>query len=118
MTPSRVKMTRRRFISSGPRPSRGASPTWDAVVEGLRELGYAKGQNVVFEYAYTEGKPDWRLREAARLVATKLDIIVAAGGGVDALALRQPTSTSAAASCRVSRGRAATSPASPPRAAT
>ena len=66
------------FLLGSPRPSPGTSPNWDAIVEALRELGYTEGQNVVFEYAYTEGEPDRRKREVARLVAIKPDIIVAA----------------------------------------
>ena len=80
------------FLLGSPRPSPGTSPNWDAIVEALRELGYTEGQNVVFEYAYTEGELDRRKHEAARLVATKPDIIVAAVGS-DALALREATST-------------------------
>jgi putative ABC transport system substrate-binding protein len=61
-------------------------------VQGLRDLGYVEGDNVVFEYGYTEGDPERRAREAARLVATAPDIIVAAAGS-DAIALRKITST-------------------------
>src|SRR6185295_7824273 len=47
--------------------------------QGLRELGYVEGKNIVIEYRYAEGKAD-RERELAReLVRLKVDIIVTAG---------------------------------------
>jgi putative ABC transport system substrate-binding protein len=74
------------------RPAPGADPRWDTFVQALGDLGYVEGQNIVFEYAYTEGDSDRRLHEAARLVATKPDVIVA-GVGADAVALRMGTPT-------------------------
>jgi len=51
----------------------------EAFRQGLRELGYVEGKNIVVEYLYAEGKPD-RLRElAAALVRLKVDVIVTAG---------------------------------------
>ncbi len=45
--------------------------------QGLRELGYVEGKNIVIEYRFGEGKED-RLRElAAELVSLKVDLIVA-----------------------------------------
>jgi putative ABC transport system substrate-binding protein len=50
-----------------------------ALREGLRELGYAEGQNVAFEYRYAGAKPE-RLRGlAADLVRKRVDVIVAVG---------------------------------------
>ena len=49
----------------------------------LRELGYIEGQNIATEYRYAEGKPDRYPELAAELVRRKVDIIVAAGGGLD-----------------------------------
>jgi len=52
----------------------------EAFRQGLRELGYVDGKNIVVEYRYAEGKLD-RLRElAAELVRLKVDVIVTAGG--------------------------------------
>jgi putative ABC transport system substrate-binding protein len=75
-----------------PRPAPGVDSRWDALVQHLRDFGYVEGQTIVFEYAYTEGDPDRRIREATRLVALRPDVIVA-GVGADAVALRQGTVT-------------------------
>jgi putative ABC transport system substrate-binding protein len=63
---------------SGASPSTNV-PRHEAFRQGLRELGYVEGKNIVIEYRYAEGKLD-RLRElAADLVRLKVDIIVSAG---------------------------------------
>ena len=50
----------------------------EAFRQGLRELGYGEGKNILIEYRYAEGKFD-RLNEfAAEFVRLKLDVIVAA----------------------------------------
>jgi putative ABC transport system substrate-binding protein len=55
--------------------SSGPSPLLDAFRQGLRELGYVEGQNVVLEYRYAEAK-DERLPDlAAELVHLKVDAI-------------------------------------------
>ncbi len=41
--------------------------------QGLRELGYVEGQNLVIEYSSARGKPE---RRAAELVRLKVDVIV------------------------------------------
>ncbi len=52
----------------------------DAFRQGLRELGYVEGKNVVLEIRLGEGKRDRISNLAAELVGLKVDIIVAAGG--------------------------------------
>ena len=48
--------------------------------QGLRELGYIEGKNIVIEYRFGEGNED-RLRElAAELVSLNVDLIVTAAG--------------------------------------
>src|SRR5215510_6849592 len=49
----------------------------EALVQGLRQLGYAEGKNINIEYRYAEGNSE-RLPELAKeLVGLKVDIIVA-----------------------------------------
>jgi putative ABC transport system substrate-binding protein len=47
--------------------------------QGLRELGYAEGKNIVVEYRYAEGKLDRLPALVAELVRLKVDVIVSAG---------------------------------------
>ncbi len=51
----------------------------EAFRQGLRELGYVEGKNIIIEFRYAEGKLD-RLRDlAAELVRLKVVVIVTAG---------------------------------------
>jgi putative tryptophan/tyrosine transport system substrate-binding protein len=50
----------------------------DAFRQGLRELGYVEGQNIVIEYRYTDGKADRLPDLATELVGLKVDVIVTA----------------------------------------
>ena len=47
-----------------------------AFQQGLRELGYVEGQNIVIEYRFGEGKSDRYPDLAAELVQLKVDVIV------------------------------------------
>ncbi|HEY7496577.1 MAG TPA: hypothetical protein VIH59_36420, partial [Candidatus Tectomicrobia bacterium] len=50
---------------------------WEAFRQGLRDLGYVEGQNLIIEARYAEGRPD-RLRDlAAELVRLPVDVLVA-----------------------------------------
>ena len=51
----------------------------EAFRQGLRELGYVEGKNIVIEWRFAEGKPDRLPTLAAELVRLKVDIIVTAG---------------------------------------
>src|SRR5262249_20080762 len=48
----------------------------DAFRQGLRELGYIEGKNIVVEYRYGDGKADRVPELAAELVSLKVDLIV------------------------------------------
>jgi putative ABC transport system substrate-binding protein len=60
--------------------------------QGLRELGYTEGQNIVIEYRSAKGMPERFPDLAAELVRLNVDVIVAASGG-GALAVKNATST-------------------------
>ena len=64
----------------------------DAFRQGLRDLGYVEGRNLVIEYRSAEGKPDRLAVLAAELVALNIDVIVAPGTP-QALAAKQATRT-------------------------
>jgi ABC-type uncharacterized transport system substrate-binding protein len=59
--------------------------------QGLRELGYVEGKNIVIEWRSAEGKLDHLPALAAELVRIKVDIIVA-GGSSSTRALKEVTS--------------------------
>jgi putative ABC transport system substrate-binding protein len=60
--------------------SRSTSPDRrEAFRQGLRELGYVEGKNIVIESRYAEGKFDRLPALATELVRLKVDIIVTAG---------------------------------------
>jgi putative tryptophan/tyrosine transport system substrate-binding protein len=48
----------------------------DAFRQGLRELGYVEGKDIVVEYRYADGKVDRVPELAAELVGLKVDVIV------------------------------------------
>jgi putative ABC transport system substrate-binding protein len=47
--------------------------------DGLRELGYVEGQNILIEYRWAEGKYERFPALIAELIALKVDVIVTAG---------------------------------------
>src|SRR5215472_4825690 len=65
---------------------------FDALVEGLRELGYIQGRNVVFERRYGNGQMERLPDLAAELVRSKVDVIVT-GTNIHVAAVRKATST-------------------------
>jgi putative ABC transport system substrate-binding protein len=67
-------------------------PNVEAFRQGLAELGYVEGQNVVIEYRWAEGKLDRLPSLAAELVRLKVDVIVT-GGGQATQAAMSATST-------------------------
>src|SRR5215475_1357525 len=51
----------------------------DAFRQGLRELGYVEGKNIIIELRGADGKPDRLPALAAELVRLKVDIVVSGG---------------------------------------
>ena len=64
----------------------------EALRQGLRELGYVEGKNIVIEWRSAEGKADLLPALAVELVRLKVDIIVAAGTS-DTRAAKEATTT-------------------------
>jgi ABC-type uncharacterized transport system substrate-binding protein len=64
----------------------------DALRQGLRELGYMEGKNLVIEYEYADGKTNRLTELAARLVHLKVEVIVTAGPSATRVA-KQTTTT-------------------------
>jgi putative ABC transport system substrate-binding protein len=64
----------------------------EAFRQGLRELGFVEGKNIVIEWRFAEGKADRLPALAAELVGLKVDIIITAGPQVTRPA-KEATST-------------------------
>ena len=64
----------------------------DAFRQGLRELGYVEGENIVIEWRSAEGKSDRLPGLAAELVRLKVDLVVS-GGVATTRAAKQATVT-------------------------
>jgi ABC-type uncharacterized transport system substrate-binding protein len=55
------------------------APRLDAFQQGLRELGYVEGKNLVIERRHADGKSDHLPALAAELVSLNVDVIVTSG---------------------------------------
>src|SRR6266550_51184 len=59
----------------------GGSGPPEAFLQGLRDLGYVEGKNIIFEYRALEEKSGRFTDLASELVRLKVDVIVAEGAG-------------------------------------
>jgi putative ABC transport system substrate-binding protein len=71
-------------------PGVADDPLVESFRQGLRELGYVEGQNILADWRFAEGRADRYLPLATELTGLKPDIIVAAGGPI-VHALQQTT---------------------------
>src|SRR5262245_48832829 len=62
----------------------------NALRQGLRDLGYVEGQNLILEYRFAEGKIDRLPQLAGELIRLKVNVIVASSSPAT-LALRNAT---------------------------
>jgi putative tryptophan/tyrosine transport system substrate-binding protein len=82
------KVYRVGYLSMAP----GPSPRSEALQQGLRDLGYLGGQNLVMEYGWADGQIDRARTSAAELVRSKVDVIVTGGPQATRVA-REATTT-------------------------
>jgi ABC-type uncharacterized transport system substrate-binding protein len=83
------KIPRIGYLSSGSPPN---TPEFrEAFRQGLRDLGYVEGKNIVIEYRWAEGKFDRMPELAAELVRLKVDIILAPNSGIARVAKKATT---------------------------
>src|SRR5262249_17869045 len=65
---------------------------FEAFRQGMHELGYAEGQNLIINYRSANGMPERFPDLAAELVRLNVDVIVAASGGA-VVAAKKATGT-------------------------
>jgi ABC-type uncharacterized transport system substrate-binding protein len=71
------KVARIGYVSSTDDP-KTPGPSIEAFRQGLRDLGYIEGKNILVEYRYAEGMSDRMPSLVAELVQLKVDVVVAA----------------------------------------
>ena len=73
-------------------PASAVTARLDGFRQGLRELGYIEGKNIIIEWRSSEGKLERRSELAAELVRLKVDVIVSGGPTVTRI-VKEATST-------------------------
>ena len=84
------KFSRIGYLGTNPRST--SSARIDAFRQGLRELGYIEGKNIIIEWRFAEANPDRLSGLAAELVRLPVEIIVTAGPASNRAA-KQATAT-------------------------
>ena len=85
-----TKVFRIGFLNAG---SPATSPSREAAFrQGVRELGYLEGKNIVIDHRYADGKLDRSRALAAELVRLNVDVIVT-GGGISTRSAKEATVT-------------------------
>jgi putative ABC transport system substrate-binding protein len=85
-----TKIPRIGYLTGGP-PAAMVART-EAFRQGLRDLGYVEGKNMIIEWRYAEAKPERLPALAAELVQLKVDVIVT-GGEAATRPAKEATST-------------------------
>jgi len=83
-----AKIPRIGLLRTGSSPD----PLVDAFRQGLQELGYVEGKNIIIEYRWAEGRNERLPDLAADLVRLKVDVI-AVGGNSGIRAAKKATTT-------------------------
>src|SRR5262245_35271645 len=65
----------------------------EAFRQGLRDLGYVEGKNILVEYLHSERNLDRLPKMVAELLRLNVDVIVAGGGGATTDAAKKATKT-------------------------
>jgi len=86
-----AKVWRIGLLGTVPLAEPGAARLWGGLFEGLEQLGYVEGKNIIIEGRYSEGRSERLPGLAAELVRLKVDVIVAAA--YTAAAAKVATST-------------------------
>jgi putative ABC transport system substrate-binding protein len=73
-------------------PASSLAARIEAFRQGLRELGYIEGKNIIIEWRSAEGKPERRGELATEIVRLKVDVIVSPGPSVTR-GIKEATST-------------------------
>ncbi len=84
----RLRVARVAFLEAGTM----GSDLWQVTRDGLRELGYVEGQNLIIEFRSAEGQFERLPGLLAELIRLQVNVIVTAGDAV-VVAAKQATST-------------------------
>jgi putative ABC transport system substrate-binding protein len=86
------KVYRIGYLTVNPVSAQNSSSNPGRFLQGLRELGYIEGRDIVVEYRDAGGRPEQLFDRAAELVRLNVDVILAFGS-VDVEATRRATQT-------------------------
>ena len=85
------KIWRIGFLAPRSRPTSADPDVYSAFPQGMRELGYIEGKNLIIEWRFADGNFERLPGLAAELVLMKVDVIVAAGTVATQVAQRATT---------------------------
>jgi hypothetical protein len=87
-----AKVARIGYLATGPLESPEQRSVFDAFRQGMRELGYVEGRNIVIVVREADGRIERFPALAKELVGLKVDVIVATNS-LTGRAVQRPTST-------------------------